>query len=93
MEEVIVFEQGLVLVPGDYPKIQYSGKKIHSLIYIELTDIERRYEFAKSRGVKIISPLALWGNSKRSYFRCSDPDENIVEVFSTETGKRIENNP
>ena len=47
MEEVIVFEQGLVLVPGDYPKIQYSGMKIHSLIYIELTDIERRYEFAK----------------------------------------------
>jgi ADP-ribosylglycohydrolase/predicted enzyme related to lactoylglutathione lyase len=88
MEEIIVFEQGLVLVPADYPKSQYGGKKIHSLIYIELIDIERRYELAKSRGVKIISPLALWGNSKRSYFRCSDPDENIVEVFSTETAKK-----
>jgi len=84
MQEVIVFEQGLVLVPGDYPKIQYGGKDIHSLIYIELTDIEKRYELAKSKGTKIISPLSLWGNSKRSYFRCSDPDENIVEVFSTE---------
>jgi predicted enzyme related to lactoylglutathione lyase len=84
MQEVIVFEQGLVLVPGDYPKTQYGGKDIHSLIYIELTDIEKRYELAKSKGAKIISPLSLWGNSKRSYFRCSDPDENIVEVFSTE---------
>lgn len=84
MQEVIVFEQGLVLVPGDYPKTQFGGKDIHSLIYIELTDIEKRYELAKSKGAKIISPLSLWGNSKRSYFRCADPDENIVEVFSTE---------
>jgi len=84
MQEVIVFEQGLVLVPGDYPKTQYGGKDIHSLVYFELTDIEKRYELAKSKGAKIISPLSLWGNSKRLYFRCSDPDGNIVEVFSTE---------
>jgi predicted enzyme related to lactoylglutathione lyase len=88
MQEVIVFEQGLVLVSGDYPKTQYGGKEIHSLIYIELTDIEKRYELAKSEGVKIVSLLSLWGNSKRSYFRCTDPDENIVEVFSTETANR-----
>lgn len=84
MQEVIVFEQGLVIVPVDYPKTQYGGKDIHALIYIERTDIEKRYELAKSKGAKIISPLSLWGNSKRLYFRCSDPEGNIVEVFSTE---------
>jgi len=85
MQEVIVFEQGLVLVPGNYPKMQYGGKEIHTLIYIELIDIDKRYEIVKSKGVKIVSPLSLWGNSKRPYFRCSDPDDNIVEVFSAES--------
>lgn len=85
MQELIVFEIGLVLVPENYTKNQYGGKEIHSLIYIELMDIEKRYDLAKSKGVKIVSPLSLWGSSKRTYFRCSDPDGNIIEVFSTET--------
>ena len=81
--DIVTFEQGLVLVPGNYPKSQYGGSNIHALVYIEVTDIERRFSRVKDGGVKIVTPLALWGNTKRSYFRCSDPDGNIIEVFST----------
>jgi len=83
-QNFVVFEQGIVLVTGDYPKTEYDGNCAKAIIYIELSDIEKCYEIVKSGGFKIISPLSLWANSKRSYFRCTDPDGNIVEIFSAE---------
>jgi predicted enzyme related to lactoylglutathione lyase len=81
--DIVTFEQGLVLVPGNYPKSQYNGSDIHAIVYIEVADIEGRFSRVKDGGIKIVTPLSLWGNTKRSYFRCSDPDGNIIEVFST----------
>ena len=81
--DIVTFEQGLVLVPGNYPKSQYGGSDIHAIVYIEVADIEGRFSRVKDGGIKIVTPLSLWGNTKRSYFRCSDPDGNIIEVFST----------
>jgi predicted enzyme related to lactoylglutathione lyase len=81
--DIVTFEQGLVLVPGNYPKSQYGGSDIHAIVYIEVADIEGRFSKVKDGGIKIVTPLSLWGNSKRSFFRCSDPDGNVIEVFST----------
>ncbi len=84
--DLVTFEQGLVLVPGNYPKSQYGGSEIHAIVYIEVADIEGCFSRVKDGGIKIVTSLSLWGNTRRSYFRCSDPDGNIIEVFSTETG-------
>lgn len=86
-QEVIVFEQGLVLVPDNYPKTQFDGAQFRALIYIELMDIEKRYSLAKDSGTRIVTPLSAWGNSKRLFFRCCDPDGNVIEVFSYETSQ------
>lgn len=85
--EIVTFEQGLVLVPDYfYPKSQYGGSDILTLVYAEVVDIESCYSRVKDGGIKIVTSLSLWGNTKRSYFRCNDPDGNIIEVFSTAGG-------
>jgi ADP-ribosylglycohydrolase/predicted enzyme related to lactoylglutathione lyase len=82
--EIITFEQGLVLVPDYfYPKSQYGGSDTHAVVYTEVADIEGCFSRVKDGGIKIVTSLSLWGSTKRSYFRCSDPDGNIIEVFST----------
>lgn len=84
---VVTFEQGLVLVPDYfYPKSQYGGSDIHTLVYTEVADIESCFTRVKDGGIKIVKSLSRWGDTKRSYFRCNDPDGNIIEVFSTAGG-------
>lgn len=83
-QEVIVFEQGLVLVSSNYTIAQLGEAHLRALIYIEATDIEQRFSLAKENNIEIITPLSPWMNTKRLYFRCSDPDGNIVEVFSSQ---------
>ena len=81
--EIVTFEQGLVLVPDYfYPKSQYGDSDIHTLIYTEVADIKSCFSRVNDGGIKIVTSLSLWGNTKRSYFRCIDPDGNIIEVFS-----------
>jgi predicted enzyme related to lactoylglutathione lyase len=84
--DIVTFEQGLVLVPGNYPESQYGGSEIHAIVYIKVADIEGRFSKVKDGRIKIVTPLSVWGNSKRSYFRCCDLDGNIIEVFSTGNG-------
>lgn len=84
---IVTFEQGLVLAPDYfYPKSQYGDSDIHTLVYVEVADIKSCFFRMKDGGIKIVTPLSLWGNTRRSYFRCNDPDGNIVEVFSTVGG-------
>ncbi len=85
--DTVVFEEGLVLVPDKYyPNSKYGGSDLRTLIYIEVSDIERLFSRVKGLGIKIFTSLSLWGDSNRSYFRCSDLDGNIIEVFSTAIG-------
>ncbi len=82
--EIVTFEQGLVLVPDYfYPKSRFGGSDIHTLVYTEVTDIESCFSRVKDGDIKIVTSLSLWGDTDRSYFRCNDPDGNIIEVFST----------
>lgn len=78
--DVIVFEQGLVLVPMSYVEA-FSSNGFRSLTYVEVTNIQDRYECISESKLKIITQLEVWGQSKRRFFRCLDPDGNIVEVF------------
>ena len=85
--EIVTFEQGLVLVPDYfYPKSLYGGSETHTLVYTEVADIESCFSKVNDGGIKIVTSLSLWGNTKRMYFRCSDPDGNIIEVFSAAGG-------
>ena len=85
--DIVTFKQGLVLVPDyHYPKSQYGGSDIHTLVYIEVADIERHFSRVKDSGIEIVTSQSIWGNPKRAFFRCSDPDGNIVEVISAAGG-------
>ena len=81
-QEEIVFEQGLVLVPSTYTANLPEGFHICSLVQIQLFDIEKFFFSAKTQNIRIVSNLSRWGRSGRMFFRCLDPDGNVVEVFS-----------
>jgi catechol 2,3-dioxygenase-like lactoylglutathione lyase family enzyme len=73
------FDQGLVLVPNSYTESLPEGFHPRSLVYIQLPGIEGLYSKAKQQNIGIVSKLAPWGRS--FFFRCLDPDGNVVEVF------------
>jgi hypothetical protein len=53
-----------------------------SLIYIETSNIKEKYKWLKENNYTIITKIDFWKNSNgMMFFRCEDPDENIVEVF------------
>jgi len=87
---IVVFRQGLSLIPEtDYSKLEYAGMDICALVYIEVTDMEQIFSTANDRGINILTSLSLWGKTNRSFFRCNDPDGNIVEVFSINDPSKI----
>lgn len=83
-KETIVFEDGLVLVSDSYVN-KFADNKLKSLIYVEVANIDKIYKWATNKNINIITPIGLWsksGKSQRRFFRCNDPNGNIVEVFS-----------
>lgn len=79
-KDSVIFHQGLVLVPVAY------GSELHlqgfrSLLYVEVTDIQKRYYGLRERDIQVISPLECWRQSNRLFFRCCDLDDNLIEVF------------
>ncbi len=80
----MVFDQGLVLTPKTYLKGLPEGIHLCSLIYIQASDIEGRFSQARKNDIKIISNIAPWGRSELLFFRCLDPEGNVVEVFSAD---------
>jgi len=88
--DIVVFGQGLSLIPDtDSSKSEYAGLGICALVYIEVSDIEKIFSTANDRGINILTSLSPWGKSKRFFFRCNDPDGNIIEVFSINDSSRI----
>ena len=81
LDDTIVFEQGLVLVPKNYRTKHLEGIELRAMLYIEVRDIEKQLALVRESGLKIITPINQWGKSLR-LFRCYDPDGNIVEVFA-----------
>lgn len=78
----IVFAQGLVLVPSAYTASLPEDFNPRSLVHVQLFDIEEHFAKAVNQNIRIISNLVPWGQSGGQFFRCLDPDGNIVEVFS-----------
>lgn len=78
--EMVVFDQGLVLVPQSY----LHGVQFRAMIYIQATNIAERFRLIKENKLQIVTELGSWGKSEIPFFRCLDPDGNIVEIFSTD---------
>jgi predicted enzyme related to lactoylglutathione lyase len=80
---VVNLEGIIALVPKDYEKdsINYEifEKVRHSIIYIETRNFERVVAAVQESGNRIITPVTQWSGQR--FFRCIDPDGNIVEVF------------
>ena len=79
-KDVVVFAQGLVLAPATYIK-EFQVNGFRTLMYVEVTDIQNRYNWIVDRNIQVVTKLECWGQSKRRYFRCFDPDGNLIEVF------------
>ncbi len=82
--DVVVFDQGLVLVPLSYTNNISQGIQLRAMLYIQATNIAERFRWVKESDLQIVSALATWGKSAISFFRCLDPDGNVVEVFSAD---------
>lgn len=80
LQEVVVFHQGLVLIPASYVK-NFPGGGFRSLLYIEVADIPNKFKAVIENKVQIVTKLEKWGQSSRRFFRCLDPDGNLIEVF------------
>ncbi len=78
-QEIVAFHQGLVLAPASYAK-NFSGE-FRTILYLEVTDIPIRFKAVMESNVKIVTKLEHWGQSSRRFFRCLDPDGNVIEVF------------
>ena len=82
--DMIVFDQGLVLVPLSYANNLPQEIQLRAMIYIQTTNIVERFSWVKESNLQIITELARWKKSKMLFFRSLDPDGNVVEVFSTD---------
>ncbi|MHB1758240.1 MAG: ADP-ribosylglycohydrolase family protein [Leptospirillum sp.] len=82
--DVVVFDQGLVLVPLSYINNFPQGIQLRAMIYIQATNISERFRWIKERNLQIVSDLAPWRKSGMLFFRSLDPDGNVIEVFSAE---------
>ena len=82
--DVVVFDQGLVLVPLSYTNNVPQGMQLRAMLYIQVTNIAERFRWVKESDLQIVTALAPWGKSGMLFFRSLDPDGNVVEVFSAD---------
>lgn len=82
--DVVVFDQGLVLVPLSYTNNVPQGMQLRAMLYIQATNIAERFRWVKESDLQIVTALASWGKSGMLFFRSLDPDGNVVEVFSAD---------
>jgi ADP-ribosylglycohydrolase/catechol 2,3-dioxygenase-like lactoylglutathione lyase family enzyme len=82
--DVVVFDQGLVLVPLSYTNNVPQGIQLRAMLYIQATNIAERFQWVKESDLQVITALAPWGKSGMLFFRSLDPDGNVVEVFSAD---------
>ncbi|OPY81313.1 MAG: ADP-ribosylglycohydrolase [Syntrophus sp. PtaU1.Bin005] len=82
--DVVVFDQGLVLVPLSYTNNVPQGIQLRAMLYIQATKIAERFKWVKGSNLQIVTALAPWGKSGMLFFRSLDPDGNVVEVFSAD---------
>jgi len=79
-QDVVVFHQGLVLTPAMYAT-NFPGGGFRTLLYVEVADITNRFKAITDNEFQVVTKLENWGRSTRRFFRCLDPDGNLIEVF------------
>lgn len=79
-QEVVVFHQGLVLTLATYAK-DFPGDGFRTLLYTEVIDIRKKFKAIQEKHITIVTNLENWKQSNRRFFRCLDPDGNLVEIF------------
>jgi len=79
-QDVVVFHQGLVLTPASYAKY-FSGGGFRTILYVEVSDIPNKFMAVKENNVQVVTKLENWRQSTRRFFRCLDPDGNLIEIF------------
>src|SRR5690606_10862422 len=82
--DMVIFEQGLILVLYSYSSKLKEKQEFKSLIYVRTNEIEKRYADIKNEEGEIVTSLSNWSKTNIQFFRCIDPDGNIVEVFPSE---------
>lgn len=83
---MVVFDQGLVLVPLSYMNDVSQGMQLRAMLYIQATNIAERFRRVKESDLQIVTELGPWKKRKIEmlFFRSLDPDGNVVEVFSAD---------
>lgn len=79
-QDVVVFHHGLVLVSASYVK-NFPGGGFRTLLYVEMADISNSFDTIIENNIQVVTKLENWGQSTRRFFRCLDPDGNLIEVF------------
>lgn len=80
--DTIIFKEGLSLVGNILDDSSLSDFDFCALVSLVVSDLDKVYAFAKNRKTKIVTPMGTWKQSSRRFFRCLDPEGNILEVFS-----------
>ncbi len=89
-QDMVVFNHGLVLVNVHYTACLPEGFHLRSLVYIQVSDIEERFSEAIKQNIQIVSKPAKWCETGKLFFRCLDPDGNVVEVIPQDDFKIAE---
>ncbi len=80
---IISFEGIIAIVPSDYgkdfDKAGASKEASHSILYIETREFERVFDAVRKSGNQIMAKITEWSGQR--FFRCADPDGNVIEVF------------
>lgn len=87
--DVVIFDQGLVLVPLSYANNFPQGIQLRAMLYIQVTNIAERLRWITESNLQIVTTLAPWGKSGMLFFRSLDPDGNVVEVFSADDPSHV----
>ena len=83
------FEQAIELIPQTYAhdlfgtmgNSEKSPPKWRAIVLLETRTLESAYQRIKEFGAKIQTPMTE--KSGRRFFRCLDPDENILELLES----------
>lgn len=89
----VTFEGAIALVPVQYEKEVASSRnnpdekpaRSRSIIYMETRTLDLACAKVQQFGARILTPITEQGGQR--FFRCYDPDENVIEMFEVGRGR------
>ena len=77
---LVTFHQGLALATAPYVE-EAQVKKFPGSLCVEVADIPNRYSWVVERKFKVLTKIKRVEQSSLRFFKCCDPDGNVIEVF------------